>query len=474
MKSPTQITLLMGIVAAVVSAVAAFFYPWPEPVVENDMVDKPLFEEFDASSVRSISITKFDTDRNQLDRMDLRRSGERWLIPAKKNFLATQASQISRVINALSSCTVLENRSNNQQDHIEYGVVDPIEYESAANRSSLGTKIILEDRNKRELASLIVGSTVRTDSRQQAPKNFVRIPGQPNVYVVEFDPGATTTEFTDWVSPNLLQLSENTPLDSIQILNYRMQKETLANGPRVWNYEAIIDIPASKFSLRASLPESKDLRGVETTPENIASLQRIGQYIGNIRFTEVEKKSRDVASVLRRNNLSDSSFDLNELNQFGFAQVGEQDDFEFNTMAGELIVTTADGVAVSILIGNLLENPTGTDLTLNYYLMLHAEVDESVFPIPERSLDEGLSEEEADKQNKAYLRKVEQRAEKIKNASLRASALNQTFADWYYVVSEEIVSGLRPELNLAGNKPLESDKTSGNNEPVQSTDGEDQ
>jgi hypothetical protein len=84
MKSPTQITLIMGVLAAVVSAVAAFFYPWPEPVVENDMVDKPLFEEFDASSVRSISITKFDADRNQLDRMDLRRSGEKWLIPAKK------------------------------------------------------------------------------------------------------------------------------------------------------------------------------------------------------------------------------------------------------------------------------------------------------------------------------------------------------------------------------------------------------
>jgi hypothetical protein len=95
------------------------------------MVDKPLFEEFDASSVRSISITKFDADRNQLDRMDLRRSGEKWLIPAKKNFLATQASQISRVINALNNCTVLENRSNNQQDHIEYGVVDPLEFESA-------------------------------------------------------------------------------------------------------------------------------------------------------------------------------------------------------------------------------------------------------------------------------------------------------------------------------------------------------
>jgi hypothetical protein len=117
--------------------------------------------------------------------------------------------------------------------------------------------------------------------------------------------------------------------------------------------------------------------------------------------------------MLRRNNLPADAVDMGELNQFGFAQVGRQDDFEFNTMAGELVVTTADGVSVSILIGALLENPTGIELTLNYYLMLHAQVDESVFPVPERPSDEGLSEEESEKQNKAYLREVEQRGEKI-------------------------------------------------------------
>jgi hypothetical protein len=394
--------------------------------------------------------------------------------PRQENFLATQASQISRVINALNNCTVLENRSNNQQDHIEYGVVDPLEFESTANRSSLGTKIVLEDRNKRELASLIVGSTVRTDSRQQAPKNFVRIPGQPNVYVVEFDPTATTTKFTDWVSPNLLQLSESIPLHSIQILNYRLEQDQLASGPRSWNYDATIDIPTRKYLLRAPNPDLNELRELESTPENIATLNQIGQYLGNIRFTEVEKKSRDVALMLRRNKLPDDAVDLDELNQFGFAQVGKQDDFEFNTMAGELVVTTADGVSVSILIGALLENPTGIELTLNYYLMLHAQVDESVFPVPERPSDEGLSEEESEKQNKAYLREIEQRGDKIKNASLRASALNQTFADWFYVVSEDIVSGLRPELNLAGNEIPEADNAAGEEEPAQSSVGENQ
>ncbi len=440
----------MGVLAGIISVVAAAFYPWPEPVVENDMVGKPLFEEYDASSVRSISITRYDTERNGLDRIELRRSGEKWLIPARKNFLATNVGQISLAINALNNCTVLENRSIDQQDHIEYGVVDPMQYEASTNRSSLGTKIVLEDRNKRELASLIVGSSVRSEAQQSAQKNFVRIPGQPSVYVVEIQPQALSTDFTDWVSPNLLQLRNDTKLSSVEVKNYRIEADKLSSDPRNWSYDANVDIAKQEYGLRIPAPGSSELKVVEASKNNIAKLNEIGKYLGKIRFTDVEKKSKAAATMLRRNRLKNDPAALASLKEFGFAQIGTEPAFEFDAMGGEVIVRTADGVAVSILIGSLLENPTSGDLTLNQYVMLHASVDESLLPLPEApDPDEQLTPEQRENQKKTYLREVEQRTERVKSASLRASELNQSFADWYYVVSEEVVSGLRPDLDFS-------------------------
>jgi len=63
MKSPFVKTLIFALLAVVVSGVAAAFYPWPERVVESEMVGKPLFESYDTSAVFKIRILKFDPAR---------------------------------------------------------------------------------------------------------------------------------------------------------------------------------------------------------------------------------------------------------------------------------------------------------------------------------------------------------------------------------------------------------------------------
>jgi hypothetical protein len=116
----------------------------------------------------------------------------------------------------------------------------------------------------------------------------VRIPGQPNVYVVEFDPGATTTKFTDWVSPNLLQLSENTRCTRFRFSIIEWRRIS-------WRAGLELELRSHHRHSRhgntrcGPNPDLNELRELETSPENIATLNQIGQYIGNIRFTEVEK-----------------------------------------------------------------------------------------------------------------------------------------------------------------------------------------
>ena len=449
MKSPFAQTALMGLLATVASIVAAIFYPWPETVVESDMIGKQLFEAYDASSVRSISIIKYEPERNGISRIELVRNGEKWLIPAQQNYIADNAAQISLVINSVNG-TVLEQRSSGQQDHVEYGVVDPLEYESATNRSSLGTKIVFADRNNRELANLIVGLSPRGEPGQQQ-KYFVRIPGEPNVYVINIPAQVLTTDFTRWVSPNLLSLSQDSTPNSVSIHNYRKTKSQLSAADKLtWNYDLLIDARNKKRILKVPAPSSGELQEMAVTDENTAQLQQLGNFLGNIVFTNVRKKPAAVAAILSKPN-AEKSAELDSLKDSGFVVLDQRSDTEFGlqfqSSAGEVSVHTSDGVAISLLVGEIVESPTPGDLSLNYLVMLYASVDQAAFSNPTPPAD-SADPATADKEQKTYLRLVEARTANLKSAVQRASELNQSYADWYYVVSEDIINGLRPDLNL--------------------------
>ncbi len=459
MKSSIFTTAVMGLVALVTAGIAAVYYPWPEAVVENDMVNKPLFEAYDVASVRSISIVNYDDDRNGLQRIKLVRKGEKWVIPAFQDFIATNAQQIGLAANALTDLTVLENRSNDQSDHYAYGVVDPGEYETATNRSSLGTMITLENRTGQELASLIVGPPLPKEGQQRQTKHFVRVPGQPNVYVVNIEPDALATDFTRWVSPNLLQLGPEVKFESIQIKSYRIQPDAIAEGAKQWSYFALMDIQNKAIQIQVPGQAAGELVVAEPTQDNVVSLNQLGQYIGNIRFTDVRKKSAAAAAILKRLLPEDDTTGvLDSLKEFGFVKSGFDNGFKFIASDGEVTVRTDDGVAVSILIGNLAENPTGGNLTLQRYVMLYALADESLFPEPEKPAA-NEDPELANQEEKEYLRKVADRDKKIEQAKLRARELNQAYADWIYVVPEDVVNGLRPDLKVAAAMPAEVEKT---------------
>ena len=136
----------------------------------------------------------------------------------------------------------------------------------------------------------------------------------------------------------------------------------------------------------------------------------------------------------------------------------------FNSSDGEVIVRTNDGVAVSILIGNLAENATGGSLTLKRYVMLYAFADEAIFPEPEKPKPND-DPEQANQDEKEYLRKVADRNKSIEKARLRARELNQSYADWIYIVPEDIVNGLRPDLKATAAVSVENDNSAGDAKP---------
>ena len=208
MNSAFRATLIMMLIAMIASIAAAYYYPWPENDSLGERINQPLFEvfgaDFDMNDIRGIEIVKFNDDRNEIQDIKLRRRGESWIIPATGNFVATNIKRISEVGSSLTDRKIREEMSDTQEDHIKFGVVDPAQFATSI-RSSLGTKLIIEGRQGKELASLIIGKAVKSDS--QVPQRFVRIPDQPQVYVIDFDANLLSTNMESWIDPNLLRLA---------------------------------------------------------------------------------------------------------------------------------------------------------------------------------------------------------------------------------------------------------------------------
>ena len=444
----------MGLIAAVTAGAAWIYYPWPEKVVESAIVGKPLFESYDTSSVRMIRISGYDDNKNEVDRILVRRKGQKWVIPSKREYVASNVAQYTAAVNCLNAREVLEERTSNQQDYLEYGVIDPKDADSAANTDAIGTKIILEDRQGRMIANLIVGKPVSDNARET--KHFVRVPGQPSVYVCEFDRRATQTDFRAWVDPNLFKLTQEIALNDIVVENYRIDPKSLGSGPQK-NYRANLKVGRQKLDL-ATMEiggGAGEWRRVGFTEQMSTQLQSVAAQLFSIRFSNVQKKDPKVADLLTSQKEGAGRDKFKWLESYGFVNTGyDRSCYQYDGVGGEVSLTTADGVVVSMYIGKIAERAEG-ELQLSRYAMFVAGVDPSVYPEPKKpqATDD---EEQSKKDEKTYLRLVEERNGKIKNAGIRASELNQQYADWLFMVPENVIENLRPEIDVSTAAPLKA------------------
>ncbi len=449
MNSANRTTITMMLLSAVSVVVAMYYYPWPEFASVDAEVGKPLFEAYEAKDVRGIDVIRFNSDKSSLDRIKLVRRGERWGIPARQNFRASNTEQVGYAINCLNDRTVFEVISENQEDHIKYGVVDPAEFTVEKNVAALGQKLTLTDRNNQKIADLIVGSVVKNDSK----KRYVRIPGKPRVYVIDFDGQSLSTDFFRWVSPDLLNLrtaGEDRRLREIAIDNYQIQSTENEEKPaRKSIYRASL-VPAggrlNVKSLEIPQGDGDNWKRLSLTPEQQVKLTSMAPLVIQMIVDDVRRKPDDLSEAIQfpEDDVADSVFA--KLPSYGFYPAGKQNgDWTFDAANGQVSVTTMDGVQTNILIGQFgSENSFGGG-KLNYYLMINATVDAELLRRPERPA--GVKNDDSD-ENKAYLRLVEQWKSAVDKARQSSRELNAVHADWFYLVSQDIALRLTPDIPI--------------------------
>lgn len=442
MNGAFRTTALMGILAAAFIAAAIYYYPKPAEIVVDAKVNQSLFETYETNDVRTISIVEFSKDLNRIEQFRLRRKGERWVIPNAGDFPATRIARIGEVAKSLLDRTVLSLATNDQQGHVEYGVLDPTESAETAPRSSLGMRIDLLDRNRGDIASLIIGKPVK-GSNDGVPRYYVRVPGQPAVYELEVPKQIFKTRFQDWVDPNLMELpppgSTEIAISEIKVDQYRLDPEKIADSDRQSQYRFQVD-NEGKFLLESfSDGEFKELKPNAVQSQEVGSMLSSGS-LGNIRYIDVVGKPKAAAKLLRKPDTATDGEAFKPLDQFGFRLV----EAGFEGANGEVSVVTTDGVRVRLLLGSLAQRADSENLDLHFHGMLVAQQEDSAFEEPKKP--EGVEEDSTE--NKAYLRALEELGRRRKSAELRIDELNRNWSKWIYVIPESTVNAIRPDITL--------------------------
>ncbi len=446
---PTTITLMLGVASAICSALAAFYYPWPTPELTSERVNQPIFEAFDSKQVRSIEVIQFNDDRQLLKKIGLERKGEKWTLPAFGSFTVSNISRISAVINSLSDCRVLQLESDQQTDHLKYQVLDPDDPESANSPSGMGQKITLKDRNQKQLGSLIVGAALTTQDGQL--KRFVRIPGEPQVYVVDFDASVLATEFGDWVDPNVLQIqtSQNgpgNPFHSMHINHYRLQPDKLIEALPEWIYRGQVVLKNNALAIETlEQPEGESWTAITTDDQTLPIFQTAVSMLPQLFFGNVRAKGSALTTALKSSSKVAAKETFQPMLELGFKQVGEVDTpVEFAATGGDVAVTFSNGLRIQLLLGNVAAASQG-ESKLSRWVMFLASTAEDVLKKPEPPAGHNNNELTEDQQ-RTYNRSLEQWQERVEMAQQAADGFNQLHAPWYYAVDEDVISKLRPDL----------------------------
>ena len=461
---PIVTTLVMAFIALGTSSVAWYFYPRIE--VEQDVIREQLLTEdqaFQPRDVRKVRIEQFDRSRNSPAEFDFRLESGSWVIPSRANYPANNTVRVASAVNAMRDKEVLEVVSDNKNDHEEYGVLAMSEL--GATGLGAGTEFTFEGRNRKRLGKLIVGSSPEGKENQR----YVRLAGQPQIYVIEFDNSILTTKFSDWVDGVLIQIGGDPTrlpdlIKHIDIDLYYMNQAD--SSQKKTNYRArIIHTDENRWLYDLWQPdEDQKISDEPTIVNQEVDLNTLSGFVQQLMRFDIRDVSRkqDVASIdLADPKESQSSSHFDSLKTRGFYHVGfERGQHQFDSAAGEITIAFRFGMEIKMYFGAMAAADFSGGGQINRFLMLNANMNHELIPEPVKPTESGTApneendepetedqageqESEEDQQRK-YQVALNRRSDLLGVAERESRSSNQVHADWVYVIPEDVVSRLFP------------------------------
>lgn len=452
----TGVFLLVGAAALGVAWLAR---PAQIRSTEVDDSGERFFAAFEPEQARSMEIIDFDEDSASPTAFKVAMVDGRWAIPSHEGYPADAKDHLAAAAASVMDVTKGPRVSDRPADHELFGVLDPTDLEVLPG--GVGTRVTMRDETDRVLVDLIIGKPVKDNPAQ----HYVRIPGRDRVYTTTISTDELSTNFGDWIERDLLMMESGTIASinvngySIDELNNRIVQGDMLDFDR--------DEESGVWTL-ATLAEGEEL--------NQAKLDEMRQALDDLQIVNVHRKPTGLGRELRTmENLRLDQTGVDSLMSRGYYIVQGQ----LLSNEGETNVAMTDGVIYTLRFGEVaMENapaPSADPLMaqgLNRYLFITAAFDaeliarpeyEEIPEIPENPEPSsapkapGEAEDEPDLQSLVLeeARKVaEQRKadneskrleyeKKIADGQARMKQLNDRFADWYYVIADDVYKRIR-------------------------------
>ena len=491
-------TLIFVLLAAVLVGAAIHSRPTLPEFKTEEMLGQPLFPQFtDPLAIKSLEIVKLDAAGKRSD-FRIVEINEVWSIPSHDNYPADAKDQMGRVAEALTDLTVLEVIQPEESGvdlvafQTQYGVIDPSS-ENILVSEGVGTKIVLGGANNATFVNLIIGKEAAQRQTQdmmgegEASLRYVRVANQTPVYVVHIDPSQFTTNFDQWIEKNLLDISTFDVKEifvdeysfSVELALTNLGLQEVPNASFIGNITLGYDgsaIGADKWSLIRWMTferQNHDYkeRQLESGKElNASTLDTMVSALGDLKIVSVLKKPVELASALRKGTpFEDIAMTLmmqESMQETGFWLVemldlkGDVRQMKTQLLSneGDMQLRLKNGIVYHLRFGDLTgteseieaENSLHTALTMvsNRYLFITAEFDSSIIPLPELH-PAPETPEDVEAIERANRREQERYDTAIESGKKRASELSDRFADWYYVISDDVYKRIRlTETNI--------------------------
>lgn len=372
----------------------------------QEKVNQVVFEKFtDPVNAASLKILRYDKDKEEYVEFEVskdRKSGI-WTIPSSDGYPADATKQMSDAANLFVGLKALAVASEKRDEQSLYGVVEPDKQKAEQGGDGVGMLVQMRDEKGDTLADLIIGKSDEKDKK----KRFVRIPNEDVIYVCEIDTNPLSTDFKQWIESDLLKLSSN-DVDTLGIRDYALVPTT-QGVVLTRNYEADVAFSVTNGQWQAKRIASYDKDKDEPTqvpvgPDqqlNSTKLNDMKSALDSLKIANVLKKPAGLAANLKaESSLLSNTDSLRSLQRRGFfpnpSASGEGVDIF--AMSGELQVSLKDGVQYLLRFGSSAgadissidkeqsgdKAPDAQDtVSINRFLLVTTQLDESRFPAPE-------------------------------------------------------------------------------------------
>ncbi|HMO13443.1 MAG TPA: DUF4340 domain-containing protein [Pirellulaceae bacterium] len=439
-------TLIMFIIATVMVVLALRLYPWPIQQNLANKINEPLFPEYSSSDVKSIQIETFvfvDAAQGVVERFIINQRGNEWFIPSRANFPAQNVARLAEATSCLNDLKIEDLTSEDQKDYGLYGVHEP-DSDAVGGK---GTRFSLLAANAEPIASIVVGESPEGRPDQK----YVRVSGQPQVYLVTFDEKVLSTELSSWVDPNLFRMSQEDArnIKYIEIDNYSADPDNFATSGKIkHNYRVRIDFAVQSSQPQATLIKADPAGKLEDEPIALTLpsqqpnwLTDVLLRLGSIPFNNIRPKQDLVAKYLAEQTANVQPLEFSSMLNSGFYYRGrENEQHQFLAIGGSLSLGKGNGSRLTMNFGRLSELQRGsTEVTR--YAFLSAELDASLLPEPEPI----ETDDPAEQRN--YERDLRQWNEAMDRAKRAVADFNLVHSKWYYLIPEGEYERLMPAID---------------------------